>query len=235
MNDVESNFYHVYNRGVEKRNIFQEDGNYFRFIHDLYEFNDTHPAKNNDRLFYKRSNPNERGTTSLMPEIDRLKRDKLVRIVCFCLMPNHFHLILQPIKELGITYFMKKLGTGYAMYFNEKYERVGSLFQGRFKSVLIENDEQFMHLSRYIHLNPIELIEPSWKEEGIKNWQKVKRFLEKYRYSSYLDYIGIKNFPSVINTDFMANYFKGAEDYKKFIKDYLVNDNDILSSGLILE
>lgn len=225
MQGTEQIFYHIYNRGVEKRNIFQEENDYFRFIHDLYEFNDTNPA-----------NPNNRRIVGGRTSNNSNKRDLLVNIVCFCLMPNHFHLVLQAVKENGITQFMKKLGTGYAMYFNEKYDRVGSLFQGRFKSVLIENDEQFMHLSRYIHLNPIEIVEPSWKENDvIQDWPKAKKFLENYRYSSYLDYIGTKNFPSVIYKNPLLEYFKTPEEYKEFTEDSLVEDIDYSISELTID
>lgn len=120
------------------------------------------------------------------------------------------------------------------MYFNQKYDRVGSLFQGRFKSVGIESDEYLMHLSRYIHINPVELIEKGWREKGIKDWQKVRKFLESYRYSSYPDYIGIKNFPSVISIDFLLGYLKGSNRYRDFVEGF-ASDYAILGHDLLFE
>jgi len=140
-------------------------------------------------------------------------------------MPNHFHLILKQLVEKGISKFMQKLGTGYANYFNEKQERTGALFEGRFKSILIEDHGYLKHLSRYIHLNCIDLIEPNWKENGIEDWEAANEFLNNYKWSSYLDYIGKKNVPSVINTSLLLDYFrKNKEEYRRFTVSYLRDD-----------
>ena len=167
----------------------------------------------------------------------REKRKLLVEILAWCLMPNHYHLLLRQRKENGIVLFMQKLGTGYTNYFNQKYHRVGPLFQGKFKAILVENDNYLTHLSRYIHLNPIELIDPDQKKSRIKNWTKAKKFLEKYRYSSYLDYIGKKNFPSLIHRGFINQYFKNPQEYKNFIQDWISTQIDDLDDlkDLILE
>ena len=192
---------HVYNRGVDKRQTFMEKGDYFRFIHDLYEFNDEAPALH--PLSQPRRSPNTSEVELLKIGRSR-KRELLVEILVFCLMPNHFHLLLRQIKEKGIERFMQKQGTGYTNYFNKKYERSGALFQGRFKAVLVEDDAQLLHLPYYIHCNPIDLIEPNWRERGIGEPKKVMEFLESYRWSSFPDYIGKKNFPSVTSRDFIA-------------------------------
>lgn len=216
-------FYHIYNRGTDKRKIFLDEKDHFRFIHDLYEFNDINAALNvNFRFAQSQQLNNYGGSTSIV----RKSRERLVDIVSFCLMPNHFHLILRQIKDSGITKFMQKIGTGYTMYFNEKRKRSGALFQGRFKAVLIDKDEYFLPLSGYIHANPVEIIEPGWKERGIKNQQKVNSFLQKYRWSSYLDYAGIKNFPSIISKNFLSDYFKDGKGYQKYFMSYLFKDKD---------
>ena len=202
-------YYHVYNRGVEKRTIFLDHSDCYRFIHDLFEFNDTASA----------------GKYSEVKPPQDIKRELIVDIVCFCLMPNHFHLILKQRVKGGISFFMKKLGTGYSMYFNKKYKRVGSLYQGCFKSKYIENDEYLIHLSRYIHLNPLEIIEKGWKSEGIKDWKKAKTFLNNYKFSSFLDYSGKKNLPSILTMDFLKNFIEDNRmDYKKFIFNYIAGD-----------
>ncbi|MGE4356998.1 MAG: transposase [Candidatus Omnitrophota bacterium] len=207
-------FYHVYNRGADKREIFIDEEDYVRFIHSLYEFNDFNFALPFSQVYKK-----ER----------RRPRELLVDILCFCLMPNHFHLILTQRMENGITKFMRKLGTGYTMYFNNKYQRTGVLFQGKFKAILIETDEYLLHLSRYIHLNPVEIIQPDWKEKGIKDLDKVKEFLENYRWSSLLDYLGKKNFSSVIGKkDFILEFFKEIQDYRKFLYSFSIEEMDKL-------
>ncbi|MBI5420924.1 MAG: transposase [Parcubacteria group bacterium] len=150
---VENEIYHIYNRGVEKRDVFMEDKDYFRFIHDLFEFNDTEVSFN--LTFYFNSK-------TMYSEPQYLKDKKnprklLVEILAFCLMPNHFHLLLKQKKENGIVRFMQKLGTGYTKYFNEKNNRVGPLFQGAFRALLIKTDAHMLHLPFYIHANPLTL------------------------------------------------------------------------------
>ena len=141
---------HVMNRGVDKRNIFMQQEDYFRFIHDLFEFNDTAPANNLTYFFSKSSKDIAK------PYIDKKPRKLLVEILAFCLMPNHYHLLLKPRFDDGIAKFMKKLNMGYAKYFNEKYRRSGALFQGRYKSVTVSNEAHFIYLPYYIHLNPLD-------------------------------------------------------------------------------
>lgn len=209
---ITNSYYHIYNRGVDGRTIFKDDKDYRRFIHSLYEFNDKQFALPLSRMTKEQS------------VLRALRRQPLVNILCFCLMPNHFHLILEQIVDSGITKFMRKLGTGYTMYFNTKYKRNGVLFQGKFKAIAIETDEYLLHLSRYIHLNPVELIEKDWKLQGIKDWNIAKNFLRKYRWSSFIDYIGIRNFPSVTQIGFIQRYFKNCADYKEFVEKFLVQD-----------
>lgn len=213
---ADNEYYHIYNRGVDKRKTFLDRNDYIRFVHDLYEFNDKNPATQFSRL-----PKNIRGRVS---DIEKKPREKLVEIICFCLIPNHFHLMLKQLTKNGIPRFMHKLGTGYTNAFNLKTERSGALFQGTFKSVHIENETYLTHLSRYIHLNPIEITEPGWKNEGIKNWKKANQFLEKYRWSSYLDYIGKNNFPSITNRELILDIFDNEKKYRKFVKEWLAKD-----------
>lgn len=210
------NFYHVFNRGVEKRNIFMDKSDYYRFIHDLYEFNDKNMVVN---VVYH-TDKNYGSPTSE----NRKPRELLVEIICYCLMPNHYHLLLRQRIDNGVSKFLQKLGVGYTHYFNQRHKRSGVLFQGKTKVVFVKNDAQFTHLSRYIHLNPVELIESKWKEHGINNWKKAKEKLEKYRWSSYLDYISKRNFPSLINKKPILDYFDNKEKYKKFIEEWALKD-----------
>lgn len=205
--------FHVYNRGVEKRLIFIDDEDRFRFIHDLYEFNDSNPAPN---LYYKMSQLKTY-------EVELRKRKPLVSILAFCMMPNHFHILLEAEVENGITEFMRKIGTGYTNYFNKKYERVGSLFQGRYKIKYLKEFSHYEYLPYYIHLNPLNLIMPDWKKDGIrkKDIEKALLFLEEYRWSSYPDYIKKKNFPSLINSKRICAYFGQSKNYKFQIGNFL--------------
>jgi len=207
--------YHICNRGVDNRNIFLDDDDYFRFVHNLFEFNDIEPALN---LYYKsyeiRSHKIENPNPMILKR-EKIVRKLLVKILAFCLMPNHFHLLLEQKQENGISEFLRKLGIGYAMYFNQKYKRVGTLFQGRFKAVLVKQDAHFIHLPYYIHSNSLDLKFPEWRNKEIKYYKGTIKFLENYRWSSFLDYIGKKNFPSVTQREFLLDFFGGPEQYKK--------------------
>ena len=137
-------------------------------------------------------------------------------------MPNHLHLLLRQLKDNGITQFMKKVDGGYGRYFNEKYKRKGYVFQNRFVSVHIKTDEQLKIIFVYIHANPISLIEPKWKEIGIKNPDKAIKFLEdEYKWSSYPDCIGKKNFPSVTERDFILKVMGGEQGCRDFVENWV--------------
>jgi len=212
---AEEQIYHIYNRGVEKRDIFLDNTDYLRFIHNLFEFNDSAPVLNAGYYF----NPINHELN-----LKKKQRELLVEIFVFTLMPNHFHLLLRQKRENGIVRFLQKLGTGYTMYFNKKYERVGGLFQGRFKATLVDKEAHFIHLPCYIHTNPLIL--------NYGGSTSIK-FLENYKWSSFLDYIGKRNFPSVTNRNFILNIFGGEEDYRKYIEDWVIENKDKKHSELI--
>jgi len=204
---VENQIYHIYNRGVEKRKIFLDKQDYLRFIYGLFMFNDKEAVINTSYYF----NPKSMQVEPQHIKKERKPRKLLVEILIFTLMPNHFHLVLKQKRENGIVKFMQKLGTGYTMYFNKKYKRVGGLFQGRFKAVLISKEAHFIHLPFYIHTNPLDLIH----YRGSTSIMEKVRFLENYKWSSFPDYIGKKNFPSVTSREFFLEFFGGPEEYRK--------------------
>src|SRR3989344_2159871 len=219
---VPDSMYHVYNRGVEKRAIFIDYNDRLRFVKGLATFNDRRPVTNSDIKF-----------NNLETYLNQ--RKLLVDILAFCLMPNHFHLLLMPRVENGITEFMRKLGTGYVNYFNLKHKRVGTLFQGKFKSVLVDNESQFIHIPYYIHLNPLDIIQPNWKENGIKNRKDSLDFLDSYKWSSHSVYRGNTNFPFVINKDILNEYFIDEDGYSESFYDFISDFDFSDISDLLLE
>ncbi|MFA5777269.1 MAG: transposase [Parcubacteria group bacterium] len=223
---VEDQIYHIYNRGVEKRKVFLNKKDYFRFIHDMFEFNDGNPVINN--FNYLNCIKNKK-TIEVQPRCNK-PRELLVEILAFVLMPNHFHFLLKQKQENGITKFMQKMGTGYTMYFNKKNERVGSLFQGRFKAVLIEKESHFIYLPSYIHLNSLDLID--YRGSTSIELEEKLEFLENYRWSSYPDYVGHKNFPSITSRDQYLGFFGGQDGYKNEIKRLLKEDKKRISEEI---
>ena len=202
---------HVLSRGVDKRKIFLDEQDYFRFVHDLFEFNDQEWVNN---IFY-RFQRSKQSNDIASHYIEKKPRKLLVDILAFCLMPNHYHLLLTSRIDNGISKFMKKLNMGYAKYFNEKYEREGTLFEGRYKSIPVTREAHFIYIPYYIHLNPLDLNFPEWRNKEIKDYKAAMNFLENYRWSSFPDYIGKKNFPSVTNREFLNEFFGGVKQYKK--------------------
>ncbi len=208
--------WHVLNRGVDGRNIFMDDKDRIRFIHDLYVFNDSTPADSNSGYHFK-------SMDIVSPYIENRKRERLVEIHGWCLMKNHYHLLISELVEKGMSLFLRKLNVGYAKSFNEKYDRIGTLFQGRTKKILIEREAHFNYILHYIHLNPLDYLRgaESWRERshaGIKDANGALGYLEQYRWSSYLDYAGRKNFPSILTT----SLFKEAlDDYPDSLHEYL--------------
>ena len=226
---VNNEIYHIVIRGIADSLIFKNISDYYRGIFSIYEFNDIKPVeireRRQDRLRIKRMNKIYRSPPSAVDI-----RDLLVEILAFCFMPNHIHLLLRQLKDGGITKFMSKLETGYAKYFRQKYGQIskGYFFQGRFVSVHIKTDEQLKIVFVYLHTNPTSIIEPKWKEIGIKDPKKVIKFLENdYRWSSYFDYLGKKNFPSVTEREFMLKVMGGEQGCKDFMENWIKYKGEI--------
>jgi len=217
-------YYHIYNRGTDKRITFNDDQDYQRFIALLYLCNSTFAVDLREHF--------SEGST--FGEIFTLPRgEKIIDIGEYCLMPNHFHLILHERIEGGISLFMQKLSTGYTQYFNKRNKRTGSLFQGRFQAKHADTDEYLKYLFAYVHLNPIKLIDPEWKEKGIVDLKKSKEYLMEYPYSSYYDFLKIKRPERVIlNTDAFPEYFKTERDFEEFIHDWLTYNKEFMDEKI---
>lgn len=214
---VNEEIYHIVVRGAGDAKIFRDETDRYRAIFSLYEFNTTTPVLMRDKRGMR-----NRIVRELFSDNSKSKgRDLLVEILAFCFMPNHIHLLLRQIRYKGITRFMRKLGAGYAMYFNQKYNRKGHLFQGRFRAVHVKANEQLRNTFVYIHTNSVSLIEPKWKERGVRDYEKAIQFLEEDRWSSYPDYIGRYNFPSVTERKFLLEVMGGVESAKRFVEDFI--------------
>ncbi len=226
-------FFHVLNRGVDKRVIFLDDQDRLRFIHDLFEFNDQEPVNN---LIYRFNKFKDIASPYIVSEAQQHQRKLLVNVHAFNLLPNHYHILLSPLVENGITLFVKKLNIGYAKYFNNKYERSGALFQGRFKSVIIKNEAHFIHLPYYINvINTLDLKYPECRNGNLSDVNGAVKFLDSYRWSSHLDYCGKKNFPSVTQRDLLLKFFGGTNGYKRNTKQWLDDMSLENLEGITLE
>jgi putative transposase len=192
-------FYHIFNRGVDKQNIFRSDRDYQRFLETLY--------------YYQFEGPKPRFSTHKRFKIkDYANNPKIVEVMCYCLMPNHFHLLLTQIKDVGLVEYLSKISNSYTKYFNTKHSRSGPLFSGEFKSVFVDSEEQLLHLSRYIHLNPYV--------------NDLTADPESYLYSSYSDYIGLIN-GNLCNKNQILSSFSDPQGYQKFVKDYEAYTRDV--------
>lgn len=180
--------YHVYNRGVGKADIFKDKQDYDAFCRRLMLM--LLPENEVEQLQHTKN------------RIRLLNLSDRVQLQAYCLMPNHFHFMLRQIDETAITQFMHALTTSYSMYFNRKYDRVGPVFQGRFKAVWVDSDAYFMHLSRYIHCNPVKL--------GLNIYEYPYSSLQYYFKSNTLDWLKPK---------MVEEQFSGADEYHEFVGD----------------
>lgn len=181
----------MYNRGNSKQDIFLDNEDRDRFVKLLFLCNSKKSINFRDDIVDRR-----------IDAWDFDRDETLISLGAWVLMTNHFHLyITTPVlpedgprgdaQEAALSLFMRKLLTGYSGYFNKKYDRTGSLFEGRFKATHVADDVYAKYLFSYIHLNPIKSIDPLWKEDGVRDIKDCKTFLERYPWSSYLDHKGI--------------------------------------------
>ncbi len=219
--------YHIAIRSIDDNLLFKNIDDYYRGIFSIYEFN-------TDKSVVIRERRHARlRIKEMLKQIPKNSisvidpRNKLVGIMAFCFMPNHVHLLLRQIKDNGITKFMRKLGAGYGGYFNKKYSRKGHVFQNRFNAVHVKTDNQLRAVLIYIHTNPISLIEPGWKMGKTKNLKETTKFLNNYKWVSHRDYLGISNFPSVTEREFLLETMGGINGYQNAIKDWIKHKKEI--------
>ena len=223
---VAGGFYHIYNRGIEKRIIFEDEMDYKTFLKYLKEAlsqpSDTSTASQKEikRKMIKIANSNLQGGTLQIYTRPVINFFDDIELIAYCLMPNHFHLLIKQAGQTDIKRFTQSVITRYSMYFNKKYKRVGKLFQGHYKAILVNNENYLLHLTRYIHLNP---------EEYSDNLEEA--------YSSYADYLGKRKTlwvkPGVILSFFKEvskDFMQGINTYKVFVEKSKTKSGNILGN-----
>jgi len=193
--------YHIFNRAVNKQIIFHDVSDYFRFLFLILYLQSPIIFQQLGRKVkeFVQSRALDRG------EEDKIIKKRRVELVAFCIMPNHFHLIVKELEEGGITAYMQRGLTAYSKYYNTKYDKSGHVFQGPYKVVHITDNHQLLYLSAYIHRNPREIVKWFRKED-------------QYQWSSYQDFIGENRWGKLILPDIIIGQFKNKAEYKNFVK-----------------
>jgi|SRR3989344_417453 len=193
--------YHVFNRAVNKQIIFHNTSDYYRFLFLILYFQ-------SPLIFQQIGRSVKNFVRSRALDISYEKEiisKRTVELVAFCIMPNHFHLIVKELEEKGIAAYMQRVLTAYSKYYNTKYNKTGHVFQGPYQAVHIEDDRQLLYLSAYIHRNPRELI----------NWLNKE---DKYQWSSYQDHIGENRWGDLLLSNVILEQFKNRKKYQEFVK-----------------
>ena len=199
-------YYHLYSRGVDKRLIFLDNNDRQRFVRLMFLCNGSKPVIYRDSEHLS------------MNEIDT--GEKLVAIGAYCLMPNHFHILIREMTDGGITKFMSKLLTAYSAYFNKRHSRTGALFSSEFKAQHLDSDKYLKYIFSYIHLNPLKLIEPNWRKRKISKRVLISH-LSNYYFSSYLDYVNTAREISIIlSKETFPQYFIKKGNFEASINDW---------------
>jgi putative transposase len=199
-------FYHLYNRGTEKRIIFLDEQDHRHFLFLMY-------ICNTEKSIELRN---------ISENFDR--EETIVDIGAYCLMPNHFHILVREKIENGISTYMRKLLTAYSMYFNKKYERTGKLYESVFKSTHAGSDNYLKYLYSYMHLNPVKLIDRNWKENRNKNNARFLEYIFSYPYSSLKEYIDAQF--RIIDPAQFPGYFKNPTEHREELFEWINFDND---------
>jgi putative transposase len=195
---INEEFHHIYNRGVDKRNIFLDRNDYERFLVSMYLLNTAEDGLMNKWRDFQKFNLKAQPSDFKIIK----PKEKLVDFNCYCLNDNHYHFILGQLQDRGTELFMQKLGTSYTMYFNKKYERSGSLFQGTFKSVYVSENKQLLYLSAYVNKNHFI--------HGCKEG-------DSWKYSSLNEYLNKSKAFYICNKSPILDQFKNVKEYQDYI------------------
>lgn len=217
---VSGEIYHIFNRSIAEYQIFNNEKEFLRMIHliSFYRFEKITPKFSE---FYRTLKRRKQEFFSLLEETTKNK-EKLIQIIAYCIMPTHFHLILRQIKDNGISTFMSNILSGYSHYFNITHKRKGPLYESRFNSILIQNDTQLLHLTRYVHLNPVtaHLTEKAeeWKFSSYDEYLKKKPAQERICYFNDLLKIDPERYAFFVND--RKDYQRELANIKKLIIDF---------------
>jgi len=182
-------YYHIYNRGTDKRDIFCDQADFVRFWHSILDFNRVDPIGSMFEFsFIKKSGKSD-------PKASK----PLVKFIAYCINSNHFHFLLTPLCERGIEKFMQKLGNGYTKYFNTKHKRSGVLFQGKFQSKLVDSNEYLLHISAYINTN-----------------NQLGHPMSKFSKSSLGEFLGTERGHEICDTKIILDQFRNKKEYEDF-------------------
>lgn len=210
----EGGYYHIYNRGVEKRDIFLDEQDYLRFLANILVFQGeltVDPFSSVIRELIKPILYNEKPTIAGEKFLERVLTTRYVEVLAFILMPNHFHLIVRELKRGGVSKYMSRTGNSFTKYFNVRYERVGRLFEKSYNFILIDDEQYMLHLSGYIHKNVSKLSRWEGKEQN-------------YPWSSFSDYTGRNRWGGLLRREYVLESFDNQNDYENFVN--VLENND---------
>jgi putative transposase len=192
-------YYHLVNRGVGKKVLFKDKRDYSRFLFLILHLQYADTPRNISRHI----------TYFVQHQVFNINTEvlgnRLVELTAFTLMPNHFHLVVRELGDSNVSDYMQRVLNAYAKYFNTKYKVTGHLFEGPFRAVHVEDNDQLLYVSAYVHRNPIE----------IANW---KSRAHKYPWSSYQDYIGHNRWGGILQRDIILDQFESPSEYKNYIE-----------------
>lgn len=211
-----NSYVHVIKRGARGMEIVRGDSDKWRFLKSLYYLN------NNNSRTIDWENELYQNKIPLFGWPDKWpKRDKLIEILAFMLMPNHFHLLLREIREGGISLFMQGLGASMTLHFNDKYKEKGSIFQGAYKGKLIDSDEYLRQVAVYIMVKNSFELSPDGLEKAIKNFDAAWEWGLKYQFSSLADYGSNRKSP-ILDKELLGEIFRTPKEFKNFAKDTIL-------------
>lgn len=207
---ITGEYYHIYNRGINKQPIFLGTRDFDRIMLLLEFYSFDRPKLR----FSKYQQLSQKDRKIFFDQLNK-KHKKLIEIICFCFMPNHFHLLIRQLTDNGISRFTGILQNSYTKYFNVKHKKIGPLLQGQFKAIRVEDDSQLLHLSRYIHLNP-------YTSFIVKELNELKN----YQWSSFMEYINGEN-SGLCNKEIILGNFKDREEYLRFVFDQALYQREL--------
>lgn len=226
---IPEEYYHIYNRTLFNRPEFTDHKNSKRLKQAFLLANSTHSSR---AFQFLRDNKD----AAIKDVIEIAARgEKLVDVLCYTIMPNHYHLLLKERQEKGISSFIHKCNISVAKYINIKNNRSGPLFESLFKSKHITTNDYLLHLSLYIHLNPLDfLIGKQWREHRIRNWGQIKNKLINYPYSSLKNFLDVNNEDKIISgKEIITDQFKNTKEYELFLKEWSEESLDLVSDFVI--